>query len=258
MAAGVVGAGIFGLAAASGAHTSAGPAGVPQVERSEAVTLGAERLKPHPDLSGGWILNRELSEDPAEKMRELREDLRRGGFGGPGGRGGTGSFGGAPGGRGGAGGLGGGRTGGDLGGGSDGGFSVRPPGAEGRGRGPGSFRQIMNLVMHGAEQIVIADRDASIAITSDGRRLVLRTDGKKIERLTSSGQKVEIKAKWKGDELRVERKIQNGPKVKVTYKLDKKSGRLEVRTEVSGHLMPRSVKVKRIYDRQPESEQANG
>ncbi len=79
-----------------------------------------------PNFSGSWRLDPKRSDDPAEKMREVRAAREREGFGpgGPGGRGGGRPGGGGMGGPGG--GMGG--PGGGPGGGRPGG---QPPGAEG-------------------------------------------------------------------------------------------------------------------------------
>lgn len=131
-----------------------------------------------PDLSGHWEMDKELSEDPAEKLRELVGEapgdaggLRGGGgFGGRGGgfRSGRGNLDGGPGRRGGP---------------------DRPSREE--------IERRMEEMKEGFERLVIAQSDAGVRITfADGREQTLTADNKKRRHETPRGETV-VRARWK-------------------------------------------------------------
>lgn len=181
-----------------------------------------------PDLSGRWVLNRELSEDAREKMRDGRDGMAR------------------PGGGGGAGGSGMGRPGG--GGGKSGGRSGRrpPPGGdEGGRRGGDDRRAAMRAVFEAASELTITQTAREIAILeTDGRLRALHPDGEKYE--DSSGAKV--KARWDGERLLVTTSQERGPTVTETWRRAGEPAQIVVELRFqppSGQ----EVTVKRVYDR---------
>lgn len=200
--------------------------------------------KPVPQLGGTWVLNTDLSDSP-EKLREQRGGgmgmgggMGRGGMGGMGGmgRGGMGGMG-----RGGMGGMGGGR--GGMQGGPDG------PGGSGGDGGRG-----MMALMRPAAQLTIVQDDSMLTQRDDRQAAVtFFPDGRPVHEYFESGEAKTV-AKWKGDKLEVKREMPGGPTVELTYRIDPKTGRLELTTNLSGGRMPGSMEIKRVYDPAPPSQ----
>lgn len=158
------------------------------------------------DISGVWILNAELSDDPHEimqkKMEEMRE--RHGGYGGPGGF----------------------RGGGPPGGGHPGG----PPGGFGTGGDPDRMRERLRQ-MEPPQRIVILQDDEKVTLMPQGRdTLTIVTDGKKHKYKTAIGE-MEIQGKWKDLALELKTKGDQGREVKRRYQIGH-DGRLEIVTEL--------------------------
>ena len=198
---------------------------------------------PPGDLSGEWILNEELSDDPRQAMRRLR--IARGGAAdggfsgrGGGGRGGRGSggsaVGGGPGGagRGGAGGAGGGGQG--------------PPGLGDSGGGPGGPPGIGRGANVGADALDIRMLDGGVQITdSRGLALVLKTDREWYE----VGEGREIQAFWKKTRL-VTRNRGRGEALFIQeYSINRK-GQLIVLNQIQFGGDGGTAAYKRFYDRQ--------
>jgi hypothetical protein len=177
------------------------------------------------DLAGRWTLNRDLSDDAREKMREGMSKRGPGGGGGPGGPGG--GMGGPPG-RGGPGGMGG------------------PPGG-GAGDDP---REAMRAILEPAEELQIAQSEAEIAVDEKfGRMRRLHPDGKKYK--TDNGAS-EIKSTWKDGRLVVETKGSRGTVVE-TWERVPDGSRLIVNVRLEGGVGPK-LELKRIYDLAPAAQ----
>ena len=184
------------------------------------------------DLAGRWTFNKELSDDAREKMRE--EMSKRGGpgggMGGPGGGsagpgGGTGAPGGGRGGRGGMGG---------------------PPGTG----GDDDPREAMRAILEPAEELLIAQTEAEIAVDEKfGWMRRLHPDGKKYK--TDNGAS-EIKSTWKDGRLVVETKGSRGSVVE-TWERVPDGSRLIVNVRLEGGAGPK-LELKRIYDLAPAAE----
>jgi len=179
------------------------------------------------DLSGVWILDEELSEDPMEKMRESR----RSGGGMSGGMGGGGRGGGTSGGGRGGGGM----SGGGRGGGTQGGES--PEGMRGR----------MGRMREAVKQLTIVHADPALSITTaDGRERVLSTDGKKTGFETAMGSG-EVWAKWKGEARLVVSMVVDDRESKEIYELTAGGEMLKVTVKTAGMGPMGSVEFTRIY-----------
>lgn len=151
---------------------------------------------PSVDLSGEWILNEELSDDPRQAMRRMRIARGGGGDGGFSGRGGNVGRGG--GGRRGGGAAVGGGAGGAGAGGAGPGQGGGGPGAGGPGGGRGGPAVIGRGADVGAEALSIRMLDGGVQITdSRGVSLVLKTDREWYE----VGERREIQAFWKKAKL---------------------------------------------------------
>jgi hypothetical protein len=183
-----------------------------------------EKAKGEPsavDLSGHWVLNRDLSDDAREKMREGME-----------GRGGRYDRAGWAGRRRRTGGTGG-RGGGPMG---------SPPG----GMGDDDARESMRAIFEPAEELAVTQTATEVAVDEKfGRTRRLHPDGKKYK--TDNGAS-EIKTAWKEGKLVVETKRDRGMGVIETWELVPDASRIIVNVKMQGGFGP-SVTLKRIYDR---------
>lgn len=202
----------------------------------------AEPAKPSiPNLAGRWQLNRELSEDARQKMREAMNQGRpRSGM--PGGRRPRGGSSGGPAG------------------------ALPPEGFGGADREPdGTSRDLLEP----PEQLNVTQTEGQVTIEDGEGVLRLYTDGRKSKRENGL---VEVRARWKGSELVVESKGADlpkagrgseqsppkrigAPKSVTVYGLDAAKRQLLVTTHLD---VPfgESVVVRRVYDVAPEEERA--
>ena len=171
-----------------------------------------------PNLSGTWIQNKDLSDDPQKKLQEARGS-QGGGF-----RSGRG-FGG---GRGHAGG----RS-GDTGSGSD---------AGGAGNVQAAFEAMATLrIEHREPELRITD--------AGGHESVFFTDGRKTEEERSYGGTTKIQAQWKDGHVQVKLTPERGPRITNTYAVAKDSSQLILTTRLErGHGAP-AVEIRLVYDR---------
>lgn len=168
------------------------------------------------NLSGTWSLNRELSDDPREKMRKARENGggpgRGGGFRGP--RGGGG-----------------------------------PAGLRGRrrdGGGAESGSADSEDLMRAFEKLSIVHRDPELRITDGfGRKHVLYTDDRRIEEERSAGT-VKIRARWKDGHVVVTTTPEHGSKIIETYAVTADGSVLTVTTAIERR--GREISFRRVYD----------
>jgi hypothetical protein len=195
------------------------------------LSLAAAPDDERPSLAGSWVLNKDLSSDPAGTLEGPR---RRGGRMPIGGQGG------------GIGGPVGGGVGGPIIGGRRGGFEETDPDESAR------MRETLRMLLDAPEQMIITAQDRAVVITSrDGRVERLRADGRKVEETTAGGLRLERKTRWDDDELVSEFKVKDsgGGKVKQTWKRD--GGRLVVTSEIDAPRASDPLIVRRVYD--PES-----
>jgi len=185
---------------------------------------------PEVDLSGRFALNKELSDDARQKMREARQ--RGGGPGAsPWGKSPMAPGGGSPG-------AGGGPGGAPLGGGGPGG----PPGMA----SDSSGREAMRSLLEPAEEIVVSQSESEITIEETfGRMRRLHPDGKKYKTDNGNG---EIRTYWKDSKLRVETRGARGGSVTETWERVPDGSRLILMVRVEGGPGGK-LELKRIYDR---------
>jgi len=190
--------------------------------------------KEHPDLSGVWVLNEDVSDDLQEKLAEL--DQRPGG--GAGGGAGGGGFGGA-GGVGGVGGVGGGR----LGTGID-------DRAAGTSMNTDAIRERMEAARAAATQLDVRwDDPVLTVIGARGQTQVLQIDGDQRPTQDLVGQSFPAKAKWKKERLIVTWN-RDGTSIRETWQLGARGTQLYITIEVPSDGRARPIELRTVYDRQ--------
>jgi hypothetical protein len=175
-------------------------------------TPGGRALAGGPsDLSGRWKLNRDLSDDPREKMREA-------------GRGGGPT-------RGVRGGFGGGRRG------RFGGAREAPEGDEDR---------RLPFDPEAVETLSIVHHDRELRITDAvGREHALFTDGRKTQEERSAGT-VKMRAEWRDGHVVVTSVPEHGPKIVETYAVTADGSAMTVTTKIENR--GRAFEYRRVYD----------
>lgn len=181
-----------------------------------AVSLQALEM---PDLSGNWRLNKDMSDDPKETLKDAPVSDGTSGGGSTGGD--TGMH------RGGRGGHGMGRGGGSRSG-SDGGWD------------PDLFARLGTIRIRHQEPL-LAITDAS------GRERALYTDGRKVEEERSHGGTTKVTARWKDAHIEVTSVPERGPKVTETYSITADRSQLTVTTKIEGGRRA-DMTVRRVYD----------
>jgi hypothetical protein len=227
-------------------------------------------------LAGTWILNKELSDSPAQKMMEGMRGAGGGGGRPEGGGGGIGGWGGG-GGRGGGGGMGGRGGGGGMGGpgGGSGGrgggfFGGEPPldGAPSQDRPPGDDPQRQGgdqgaggppdrgargprgrTGLAPSPKFAIEQEGDSLALRTETNLRLLHTDGEKRKK-EGEGGKVEVVARFVKGSLLIESRPEMGGKRKETYTLQP-DGKLQIDFDFEGSGPRPAVKFKLVYDPAP-------
>lgn len=189
-----------------------------------------------PTVAGSWTLNADRSDNARQRLASAM------GSGGGGGGGAAVSSGGQSGG----GRSGGRRGGGGGGGGADTATAARAP------RGGGRGSPVAMALLQGPAELVIEFGESKVTLNRGGPTpLEVPTDGKSLK-IGYPGAEVEFKAKWNGQKLELETKLQAGPRVIETYELDKKDPSVmtvDVRFTQPGPTSNVNVRLKRVYDR---------
>lgn len=137
-----------------------------------------------------------------------------------------------------------------MGGGRPGGMGGNMPGSGGRDRD--DMRRARGLIQDlttPPNGLTIVREGIQVSITTaDGRPLKLTADGRDQERLTGDGAIVS-KTRWNGDQLVVEERIQNGPRVTRTYVASSDLRQLTVIVRLDGRDMPGAQIVHFVFDR---------
>ena len=180
-----------------------------------AGTLPAGGNLPLPDYTGVWKLNRELSDDPAQAMKEGRgsggSSGSSGGWHGHG-HGGRHGGGGAP-----------------DGGGSDSGAPESY-----------AFAALETLtIRHSEPEITIVD--------AVGHEHHVTTDGKKVEEERSHGGTTKVAATWRDGRLEIVSVPERGPRWTETYAITADRSQLTVTTKIEGS-RGGAATIRRVYD----------
>lgn len=135
----------------------------------------------------------------------------------------------------------------------------RPEGAQGDARfDPAPMIQRMQRLMEAARAFEIVQTDSTILLASKtGPSRLMFTDGRKIKQEMPEGTEVETKTRWKDGELLVERKF-GELKMKEMYRRSAGGQRLEVRLELSGGMLRRALKARRVYNLVEEDGEVTG
>ena len=183
-------------------------------------------------IVGVWKLNKDMTDKPAAENARGGEGARVSGGtgGGMGGRGGTG-------GRGGMGG-------GGMGGGGR---------AGGRGGDPEQLKRmrvlLAELIKPADGWTIVQDGPLVLFTNADGRTQKYTTDGKEEEHLSGDGV-IKSKTRWNGEQLIIESKYQDGPKVTRIYTASSDLRQLMIHIKISGGGAPREMTTHQAYDRQ--------
>ncbi|MEN8179559.1 MAG: hypothetical protein ABFS39_13210 [Pseudomonadota bacterium] len=204
----------------------------PVTHTSKRQTEPANGLPVRPDLSGLWTLNREMSDNPREKIKEATQQARSASRGQGHSRGGMG-----------------------RGGQRSGGMGGRPSSARmvGRGRGrPGgeSMSQGLRALLNGPETMELTHEEPMLLIvTDDGKRQRVFTDmrGASVSAMGGMDQNVTI-AGWEQDVLVIETTTSLHPRLIQEFKLDADTHRLLVRTIVQPLWLAEKIIINRLYE----------
>jgi hypothetical protein len=110
------------------------------------------------------------------------------------------------------------------------------------------IRQTMDLAYTAPATLVIAAADTSVTLVAEGDTLVLPTNGRKIRReaVREGEGAVDIKGRWQGNDLVVERSVSGGGKVTEDYLRSTDGKQLFVIVSFEGR--GREISFRRIYD----------
>ncbi len=202
------------------------PVSAPKPAPKQRRNSVSKASSPKPDLSGFWVLNEELSDDPRNKMKEFKSEKSQG-FHGRGMGGGKGSGGGM--GRGGRGG--------------------RMDGGPRKG-GMGSSRTAMARIVRPARSIEIKHEDPLLVIIDDqGRMRRIYTDNRGSSISVSGGMNQQVStAGWEQDELVVETSSVKGGRFTQRYKLEADGSRLSLTTEMAMQQATKILTIRTLYD----------
>jgi len=205
---------------------------MPQVLRAQA-TSAKTTVAASPSLSGGWTLNKDLSDQPPAATSTPPDGQGRSGGGG----GRSGGFGGRRGG----GGFGGGRGGGGAIGGGNGSSTANSADAA-------RVREVMSDLTNPPAHWVITQTDTLIIMTDqDGRSLRLSPDNKKIK---NDDTKTERQTKWDGEKLVSEITGLPAGKITETYSVDQELHQLRLATQIGDSKTARTLV--HVYDADPQ------
>ncbi len=108
------------------------------------------------------------------------------------------------------------------------------------------------MIRRASRAFTLVQTDTTVMIVSDEPiSLLLYPDGRKIVTEVRGVGEVQLKTKWDDNELVVERKLENGSKIKTIYELAEGGQQLWVTVEASGGPIPFPIKFRRVYDAQP-------
>ncbi len=182
-----------------------------------------------PNFSGRWILVKALSDDPQEKLKEMKSHSGKSGKGK--------NMGGRQGGKG-------------KGNGSrqGGGKKNNNSGGKGSGNGQGSFPHELRVLLNSPEVLEINHKEPLLTfITKNGRRQRVYTDfrGTSISAKMDIPQKI-VTAGWENEELVIETTFDSFRLIQ-RYKLDAESRQLWINSSILTSSLPKKVQFNQVY-----------
>jgi hypothetical protein len=107
--------------------------------------------------------------------------------------------------------------------------------------------------MRAAEALEIAQSGVEITVNETGDEKTVHTqtyftDGRKSERGTERGR-LETKAKWKGQKLVIEMKMESGGTITRSYELASGGRQLQVTVKIENQRMPEAISIRSVYDK---------
>ena len=182
-----------------------------------------------PNFSGRWILVKALSDDPQEKLKEMKSHSGKSGKGK--------NMGGRQGGKG-------------KGNGSrqGGGKKNNNSGGKGSGNGQGSFPHELRVLLNSPEVLEINHKEPLLTfITKNGRRQRVYTDfrGTSISAKMDIPQKI-VTAGWENEELVIETTFDSFRLIQ-RYKLDAESRQLWINSIILTSSLPKKVQFNQVY-----------
>jgi hypothetical protein len=177
----------------------------------------------HRDFSGTWNLNTEKSDDPAQKLEELRAQMRSGRPGAEGGE----------------------RPPGRMGGGRGGG---RRPMGGGRSGGDG-MQAGLGMALRASTRFTVRQDDSTVTFTSeDGTARVYHADGRKTTERLGPDREVKTRARWDGKDFVITRDLNGGMTVIESYFHAPDTNELYEIVELKASRLPEPVMFRRVYD----------
>jgi hypothetical protein len=112
-------------------------------------------------------------------------------------------------------------------------------------------RTTIQMLTEEGSSITVNQSDSTVVLTyANGSSFEIVTDGKEREKAITGLGDVKVKAEWKDGQLVIERKLEDGLKVREEYTRGPDSPRLLVVTSVSG--LPRDLTFRSVYDRRDD------
>lgn len=189
-----------------------------------AAAPGRAASADHPDLSGSWTLNRQLSQLPAEVGFGLIVPLDTGDASQQGGR----------------------SRGGGRGGGGGGGAEPAPRVLMESPEDAAKVRELVLIEMTPASSLTIVQTDALVTITDSHGTRTFHTSGKEDIQQLLAGP-IGTTAKWEGPKLVIDYNIEKDRKVRYTYGREAASSPLVVQVQFLEK--GKGDAIKRVYDR---------
>ena len=213
----------------TGPYTTAAPAKTTIIRDNPATEVNSISLA-KPDLSGTWVLNRELSENPQEKINESRQQVgntrgnksmsdRRGD-----GQGGKGS------------------------GGKHSGIKNNYAGNKENGRRQESLPQELQAILKASETLELKHEEPLLTIITKDSQQRVYTDFRGTSVSVSGGMnQIITTAGWESDVLVVESTM-NGGRFIQQFNLNAESRQLWVSTLISTSRLPKHIQFNRVYE----------
>jgi hypothetical protein len=127
-----------------------------------------------------------------------------------------------------------------------------PGGAEAGGRPPPSAGASMfEVIRRAVERFGIDQTDSTVSIAYPDHEVHLFTDGRKQKIAAADDREVEVRSRWEGQGLVIQRRVDGGLILTEQYSVHSNTGRLHVLTRLEGDRLPMPISFMRVYDPLP-------